>query len=139
MDAPVRITRAIDLDLSPDELWSLLADGERWHEWLVDSGTPDVRPGGAGIVSDDGIARHLHVRTVEHGERITFDWWTADDASDRSSVELEIIQEDDRTGLRVTETFASATSGALRASGCGVRWDIRLLALHLASCALVRT
>jgi uncharacterized protein YndB with AHSA1/START domain len=138
MDAPVRITRAIDLDLSPDELWSLLADGERWHEWLVDSGAPDVRPGAASVVTDDGAVRHVHVRTVEPGERITFDWWT-DDGGDRSHVELEIVRKGDRTGLRVIETFASANASAFSASDSGRRWDVRLLALHLASCALART
>jgi uncharacterized protein YndB with AHSA1/START domain len=139
MDAPVRITRAIDLDLSPDELWSLLADGERWREWLVDSGAPDVVPGASGVVVDDGEQRRLHVRTVEHGERVTFDWWSDDDARDRSHVELEIIREEGRTSLRVTETFASATTRALSATDRAISWDVRLLALHLVSCALVRT
>lgn len=138
MDAPVRITREIDLDLPPDDLWSLVADGERWHEWLVDAGAPGVRPGSTGVVVDDGERRHVHVRTVEEGERVTFDWWTDDDVS-RSHVELEIVHEGDRTGLRITETFASAMVDASIAKDHEARWSVRLLALHLASCALVRT
>ena len=139
MDAPVRITREIDLDLPPDELWSLVADGERWQEWLVDAGAPGVRPGASGIVLDDGERRHVHVRTVEHGERVAFDWWADGDEAGRSHVELEIVRGGDRTGLRVTETFASATVGADPARDCETRWSVRLLALHLASCALART
>lgn len=139
MDAPVRITREIDLDLSPDELWELLADGDRWDEWLVDRGAPHVVPGASGVVVDDGEQRRVHVHTVEHGERVTFDWWSDDDARDRSRVELEIVREEGRTGLRVTETFASATTCASSATDRGITWDVRLLALHLASCALVRT
>jgi uncharacterized protein YndB with AHSA1/START domain len=138
MDTPVRITREIDLDLSPDELWSLIADGERWSEWLVDEGRPIVRPGSTAVVLDDGEQRHVHVHTVETGHRVTFDWWTDDDGN-RSHVELEVVREGGRTGLRVIETFASATTSALRTSVSDLRWDVRLLALHLASCALART
>lgn len=139
MDAPVHITRAIELDCSPDELWSLLADGARWSEWLIDAGAPTVRPGATGVVVDAGELRHVRVRTVEDGERVTFDWWTDDDATDRSHVELEIVPNGDRAGLRITETLASATTGASPVGDHEVRWDVRLLTLHLASCSLVRT
>ncbi|MFN8021566.1 MAG: SRPBCC domain-containing protein [Acidimicrobiales bacterium] len=136
MDAPVRITREIDLDLSPDELWSLLADGDRWAEWLVDDGQLVLRPGADGVVVDDGTTRHVHVHTIEHGERVTFDWWADDEHADRSHVELEVVRDGDRTGLRVTETFACAGTASARAE---VSWDVRLLVLHLATCALART
>lgn len=138
MDAPVRITREIALDLSPDELWSLLSDGGRWPEWLIDHGTPAVRPGSTDQVIDEGERRHVHVRTVEPGRRVAFDWWT-DEPSDRSHVELEIVRDGDRTGLRVTETFASATIAPEFVAAAADRWDVRLLVLHLASCALART
>lgn len=139
MDAPVRITREIHLDLPADELWSLVADGERWQEWLVDAGAPCIRPGASGVVVDDGEQRHVHVRTVEQGERVTFDWWDEDDHASRSQVELEVVRDGDRAGLRVTETFASATACASSTTDREARWSVRLLALHLASCALVRT
>ena len=136
MDEPVRITRELDLDISPDELWSLLADGERWSEWLIDEGAPTVRPGSIGRVVDASDHRHVHVRSVEPGERVTFEWWTDDDATDRSHVELEVVRDGSRTALRVTETFARTGAASAHAE---VAWDVRLLVLHLASCALART
>ncbi len=133
MDAPVTVTREVELDVSVDELWSLIGDGSRWHEWLVDDGSVDVRPGAAGVIREGDDTRYIRVRTVDHGERVTFDWWTDDE---RSTVELEIVRSGDRSGLRVTETFASASANSSRAA---VTWDVRLLVLCLGSAALMRT
>ena len=36
MDNPIEVARAVEFDLLPDELWELIADGERWAEWMVD-------------------------------------------------------------------------------------------------------
>ena len=77
----------------------------------------------------------MHVRSVEPGERVTFEWWTDDDATDRSHVELEVVRDGSRTALRVTETFARTGAASAHAE---VAWDVRLLVLHLASCALAR-
>ena len=126
------VTRHVELDLTVDELWAMIADGERWAEWLVDASTVEVTPGADGTVVDDGERRDVRVHTVEHGRRIGFEWWTDDE---RSEVELEIVPGDERTGLRITETFACADAIA-RASNA---WDVRLLVLCLGTAALART
>ena len=145
MNSPVRIIREIDLGLPADELWSLVADGDRWSEWLVDDAAVGVRPGSDGTVVDDGERRHVHVHTVRHGERVAFDWWRDDavggpttvDGGERSRVEFEIVRDGERTALRVTETLVEATD--LAAARASARWDVRLLVMHLAGAALART
>ncbi len=145
------VTRELDLDISTEELWSLIGDGERWPEWLTDGGGVEVQPGADGVVRDGERLRNVHVRTVEHNDRVTFDWWTDDE---RSTVELEIVHVGGRTGLRVTETFVHAgsasmsasmsvsmTSGSSRSAAmlAGIGWDVRLLVLCLTTAALART
>lgn len=130
---PVTITREVDLDVSVDELWSLIADGDRWADWLVDGGAVEITPGATGTVHDDGGSREVHILDVDHHERVTFDWW---DGEGRSSVELEIVRTGERTGLRVTETFARAGAASARAS---TTWSVRLLVLCLGAAALSRT
>jgi uncharacterized protein YndB with AHSA1/START domain len=132
MNDAVTVTRQVELDTTTDELWSLIADGDRWAEWLVDAGTVDVKPGAGGVVIEDGERRDVRVHTVEHGRRITFEWWTEDE---RSEVAFEVVPDGERTGLRITETFACAVTAA-RAS---TAWDVRLLVLCLGSAALART
>jgi uncharacterized protein YndB with AHSA1/START domain len=133
MDEPITITREVDVDTDATELWSLIADGERWSEWLVDDGAIEVAPGAGGIIVDDDVVRRVHVHSVELHERVVFEWWTE---GERSTVELEIVERGDHRSLRVTETFAST----LRAStDVGVAWDLRLLVLCLGSAALART
>jgi uncharacterized protein YndB with AHSA1/START domain len=133
MDEQITITREVDVDTDATELWSLIADGERWSEWLVDDGAIEVAPGAGGIIVDDDVVRRVHVHSVELHERVVFEWWTE---GERSTVELEIVERGDHRSLRVTETFAST----LRAStDVGVAWDLRLLVLCLGSAALART
>jgi uncharacterized protein YndB with AHSA1/START domain len=133
MDEQITITREVDVDTDATELWSLIADGERWSEWLVDDGAIEVAPGAGGIIVDDDVVRRVHVHSVELHERVVFEWWTE---GERSTVELEIVERGDHRSLRVTETFAST----LRAStDVGVTWDLRLLVLCLGSAALART
>ena len=48
-----KITRTVETDLTPDELWSLVGDGEGWATWLVDDADIDVEPGASGTVVDD--------------------------------------------------------------------------------------
>ncbi|MCX6519042.1 MAG: SRPBCC domain-containing protein [Actinobacteria bacterium] len=127
------VTRHVELDLTVDELWAMIADGGRWAEWLVDASTVEVTPGADGTVIDDGERRGVRVHTVEHGHRIGFEWWNDDE---RSEVELEIVPGDERTGLRITETFARAGAASARAS---FAWDVRLLVLCLGTAALART
>ena len=133
MNDAVTITRQVELDTTVDELWSLIADGDRWSEWLVDESTVEVEAGADGTVVDDGERRDVRVHTVEHGRRITFEWWTE---GERSEVAIEVVPGDERTGLRITETFACAGAPSARAS---IAWDVCLLVLCLGTAALART
>lgn len=129
------VTRTAEFDLSPDELWALVADGSRWGEWMVDRADVAVVPGGRGLVVDEGVARTIHVRTVAHG-RVVFEWRPVDsDPGDTSVVEIEVTPTDggERSRLRVVETFATANAGG------GIDWDLRLLAMCCCVAACCRT
>lgn len=86
---------------------------------------------------DAGDHRHVHVRSVEPGDRVTFEWREAeDDATDRSRVELEMVRDGSRTALRVTRDLRPTAAASAHAE---VAWGVRLLVLRLASCTLART
>ena len=53
---PVVLTRDVLLDMPVDDLWRLVADPDGLRLWLGDSVELDVRPGGVGMVRDDGRA-----------------------------------------------------------------------------------
>jgi uncharacterized protein YndB with AHSA1/START domain len=74
IDGPVE--RQIELDASPDEVWSELDDPERLGEWLGAGVELDLEPGAAGTFSfPDGETRRARVVDVETGRRISFAWW----------------------------------------------------------------
>ena len=54
-------TFAADSVASPDQVWSLMAEPERWHEWsphvrgAIGLGSPEVRKGAVGVVRLLGV------------------------------------------------------------------------------------
>ena len=142
------VTRTAEFDLSADELWALVSDGNRWADWMVDEADVHVAPGGIGTIVDDGVTRRVHVRSVSSGDadgfssqlssgttgtatrtaggRLVFEWQPVDDGSGEgaaSTVEIEVTSTDDGgSRLRIVETSASAADA-------GFAWDLRLLAM----------
>lgn len=128
MSDETRITRSIDTELAPDELWSLVH--ERWAEWMVDTAEIDVDPGASGTIVDDGVRRDVHVDRVEPRTSVTFTWWPQAQPDEASTVELVVIPAPTGSRLRVTETYA-------RAEVTSLRWDVRAMLLVARALVLV--
>ncbi|MEZ5219307.1 MAG: SRPBCC family protein [Ilumatobacteraceae bacterium] len=99
------LERRLDLDLSPDELWELVGDGDRWPDWLVHESEVEVAPGSGGqVVDDEGIERTVELDEVVPGEAVRFRWWPSDSPAEESSVELVVAPWGDGSRLTVRES-----------------------------------
>src|SRR5262245_35113216 len=130
------VTRHVELDISPDALWSAITDRETLEAWLGEQVDVDLRPGGMGVIVDDGITREVVVRSVDEGRGWSFEWRV--DEAPVSVVSFEISDDDGASVLTITETLHAGVEA--RAQAGGFRWD--LCALLLWACtvavALVR-
>jgi uncharacterized protein YndB with AHSA1/START domain len=133
MDAPTHVTRTVDLDIAPDELWELIGDGERWIDWMVDDADVAVEPGTHGRVADDGAERDVHIKEVVDGELVSFQWWPRGLPDQLSTVELRVIPAIGGSQLHIVETFpaprpsaSASTAWSLRAGRLCVAPPVRL-------------
>lgn len=131
---PVSLHRHVELDISADALWELVADPARLAGWLGDSVDLDLAPGNVGRISDDGIDRFVHVDRVDDGRSLGFTWWET--GGDISRVEFEIATlPAGGSRLEITETFVarmsamSATITSTVALEAAQRWEVRVCAL----------
>ena len=125
------ITRHVELDISPDALWSAITDRETLEAWLGERVDVDVRPGGTGVIVDDGITREVNVHSVDEGRGWSFEWRV--DEAPLSVVSFEISSTDDGASvLTITETLSAGAEA--RAEAGSVRWD--LCALLLWACTV---
>ena len=113
--ADTTITRTVETDLAPDEVWSLVAGADGWAAWLVDDADIDVEPDATGTVVDDDEARDVRIDRIDPHERVTFTWWPQGHADRASTVELVVIP----GRLVITETYCASA----------IRWDVRALVL----------
>jgi uncharacterized protein YndB with AHSA1/START domain len=119
-----RVTRAVEVDASTDEVWSAISDPELRALWLDD---------------DDARSRELRLDEVDDGRRLVWTWWRPDNEPRASRVEIELAPTVGGTRVVITETPASASVGhanaAVRAAPAtlraGDRWTYRLLGLEL--------
>jgi hypothetical protein len=128
MSEATRVTRTVDTDLAPDELWSLVSHGDSWTTWLVDEADVTVAPGAGGSVVDDGVGRTVRIdRLDDDGERrqVGFTWWPDDRPDLVSAVELVVLPATGGSRLHVVETFAAAAT--TRAAPHA--WDLRAMLL----------
>lgn len=130
--ADLEVTRSVPTELSVDELWGLVGDGERWGEWMVDGADVAVRPGASGTVDDQGRRRTVVVDDVADG-RVAFTWWPEGDVERASTVELVVAPATAGSTLRITERF-TASASASSVTAAGIAWDVRTLLLVLTSC-----
>lgn len=138
MEQPTVVTRTVDLEMSPEDLWALVGDGDRWSDWMVDESAVEVAPGSDGRVHDDGVDRGVRITEVVEGERVLFDWWPADRPDSVSTVELEVVPRDSGAVLHIAETFPPARHLALvmaSASTASVAWDVRAACIWAGSMA----
>ena len=136
MDNPIEVTRAAELDLLPHELWELIADGERWSDWMVDVAEIEVEPGATGEVTVEDEQREVHIDHVEEGERVGFTWWPVGWPNYASTVELHIVQSRRATVLEIVETLpptirsaaGASHAWAFRCDALGARWRMPIAA-----------
>ena len=131
------VTRHVQLDISPDALWSAITDRETLEAWLGERVDLDLRPGGEGVIVDDGVTRDVVVHRVEEGRGWSFEWRV--DEAPVSTVSFEISTADDGASvLTITETLHAEAHA--HAAGGGFRWDLCALLLWActAAVALVR-
>ena len=135
MDQPTVVTRSVDLDMSPDELWWFLSDPDGWAGWMVDESRVAVQPGGSGTVTDDGVERDVLITEVVEHESVAFEWWPHGDEGAASTVELIVAPSDGGAVLRVVETFPAPRR--LAAVNATVAWGIRATCLWAGSRSFV--
>jgi hypothetical protein len=135
MDEPLIVSRDIDVDLSADVLWSVIADRDGWARWLVDDAQVAVETGATGVVRDDGEERIVRIDEVVDGDRVRFEWWPAERPADASAVELVVLPTPAGAVLHVTETFPP--QHGVRARAATYRWEVRALAAWAGAAALV--
>lgn len=99
----MEVTREITVDAGADDVWPLLSDPDELAAWVGEEvRTADIRVGDGSLT------------------------WTWSPDGVESTVELTVVEEADRTTVRVVERRASA-----RACSIGDAWDDRLLGLEL--------
>jgi uncharacterized protein YndB with AHSA1/START domain len=124
MDTDVAITRTVELDLSPEELWQMIGDGDRWADWMVDTAAVDVVPGATGVVTDADEERAVRIERVDEGERVSFKWWPVAQPDRASSVDLVVLPVQHGTVLEIIETFPIGTT--LSAAVHTAAWSTRV-------------
>lgn len=127
------VVRSVVLPVSRPEAWRLVADESELAAWLGDGVELDLAPGGALRVEDGDVVRTGTVTEIAEGHRLGFTWAPVDPDGEslRSTVTIDVAEDDDGARVTVTETRAAAGSVA-RASDAGA-WDGRLVDLELAA------
>jgi uncharacterized protein YndB with AHSA1/START domain len=113
-----RVTRSVDLDAAPAEVWDALTEEALLGEWLADEVELEAEPGGEIVCRyADGKERRGEVELVEEAERLAWSWWR-EDGEGPSRVELVLdAVADTRTRLTVIETAPLRVAGPLLAAG----------------------
>jgi hypothetical protein len=128
------VQRQVDLDLLPEELWELVADGRRWKDWLAADAQVVVTPGERGtVLDDDGVSRLVRVDEVGR-DRVRFVWWPENRVELASTVELVVMARIGGSRLRITETMSA---GAVAATGAHMEWEVRAAMLWCRALATV--
>ena len=98
------VSREIELDSDPEVAWEAISEGSELSDWLGDDVEIDLSPGGEIRVGDGDSRRSGFVESVEDGRGLSF-WW-AEDGSESTRVELEVIARPAQEGcvVRVTES-----------------------------------
>jgi uncharacterized protein YndB with AHSA1/START domain len=136
-----RVTRSVELDAAPAEVWDALTEDALLGEWLADEVELEAEPGGEIVCRyADGEERRGEVELVEEAERLAWSWRRHGGAPSRVELVLDAVA--DRTRLTIIETatvFETAPFGATGplllaapAGGAGPAWGRRLARLQLA-------
>jgi uncharacterized protein YndB with AHSA1/START domain len=130
------LSRSVELDPAPAEVWDALTEETLLAEWLADEVEIDAEPGGEIVCRyADGEERRGEVELVEEAERLAWSWHRED--AGQSRVELVLDAVADRTRLTVIETRSPVLeTGAFRTDGplllAGSTWEPPLARLQVA-------
>jgi uncharacterized protein YndB with AHSA1/START domain len=129
------VTRSVDLDAKPADVWDALTEETLLAEWLADEVEIEAEPGGEIVCRyADGEERRGEIELVEEAERLAWSWWR-EDGEGPSRVELVLdAVADARTRLTVIETAPLRASGPLLAAApLAATWGPALARLRVAA------
>ena len=107
-----RVSRSVELDAAPREVWDALTEEALLAEWLADEVEIEAEPGGEIVCRyADGEERRGEVELVEEDERLAWSWRREGGGSSRVELVLDAVAE--RTRLTVIETAPLRISGPL--------------------------
>jgi len=113
---PGAVTRSVELDAAPADVWDALTEDALLGEWLADEVELEAEPGGAIVCRyADGEERRGEVELVEETERLTWSWRRAGGAPSRVELVLDAVA--DRTRLTIVETAPVFETAPRRAAG----------------------
>jgi uncharacterized protein YndB with AHSA1/START domain len=115
------VTRSVELDAAPAEVWDALTEDALLAEWLADEVEIEAEPGGQIVCRyADGEERRGEIELVEEAERLAWSWRRDGGAPSRVELVLDAVAE--RTRLTVIETAPLRADGPLLlASAAGPR------------------
>ncbi|MBS1845993.1 MAG: SRPBCC domain-containing protein [Actinobacteria bacterium] len=110
------MTRSVELDAAPAEVWDALTEEALLAEWLADEVEIEAEPGGEIVCRySDGEERRGEVELVEEAERLAWCWRRQGGAPSRVELVLDAVAE--RTRLTVIETRPIVETSAFGTSG----------------------
>jgi uncharacterized protein YndB with AHSA1/START domain len=126
------LTRSVDLDAAPAEVWDALTEEALLGEWLADEVEIEATPGGEIVCRyADGEVRRGEVELVEEAERLAWNWHRGEDGPSRVELVLDAVA--DGTRLTVIETAPLPAFGPLLgATALSSSWNAPLARLRLA-------
>jgi uncharacterized protein YndB with AHSA1/START domain len=111
-----RVSRSVELDAAPAEVWDALVEETLLAEWLADEVEIEAEPGGEIVCRyADGEERRGEVELVEEAERLAWSWRRGGGGSSRVELVLDAVAE--RTRLTVIETAPLRTTGPVLLAG----------------------
>jgi uncharacterized protein YndB with AHSA1/START domain len=106
------VTRSVELDAAPAEVWDALTEEALLAEWLADEVELEAEPGGEIVCRyADGEERRGEVELVEEAERLAWNWRREGGGPSRVELVLDAVAE--RTRLTVIETAPLRGGGPL--------------------------
>jgi uncharacterized protein YndB with AHSA1/START domain len=133
-----RVTRSVELDAAPAQVWDALTEEALLGEWLADEVELEAEPGGAIVCRyADGEERRGEVELVEEAERLAWSWRREGGAPSRVELVLDAVAE--RTRLTIIETAPLRADGPLLPAApagpllqAGASWGSPLARLRVA-------
>ncbi len=110
------VTRSVELDAAPAEVWDALTEAALLSEWLAEEVELEPAPGGEIVCRyADGEERRGEVELAEEAERLAWTWHRAGGAPSRVELVLDAVAAGTR--LTVIETAPLGAPGPLLTIG----------------------